>query len=411
MSAAATSGYWGGFSPSRSQPESNLTERANSIYGGLAGLYAFCVPWSDMVLLPYQVQFSRPLAVLAMLCLLLSWRAGNTLRRTGFPVGAMALFILLIPIHLLSATDPERTGRRLLSYLGLFFMTLFIQQCVRSWSAHLLVLRRYIGGCAILLANLGWSVLSGNVQGDGRYTGYGFDPNDLAGQVALSIPVAAYLAFNLRRGAFWYWCYLPVAVLGILMTASRAGLVVLSFVSLYVIASLLRRARRSKWGLIGALLVTGWAIHAFAPHISFHRLATLSDEVSRGDMNGRGAVWINGLQLYWDNPVFGVGAGGFSGSVRGGSRIAAHNTYLEILVEHGAVGLALFLLIVSSLFFIVRRYPLEERLLWWVVLSAWMILILTLSWENREYTWLVWGLCASYVPPRLTWTGGRWRAA
>jgi len=391
--------------------ESQLSGQAQAYYVWLAGLYAFIVPWSDMILLPYQVQFSRPLAVFAVLALVLSWRSGNTLRRVGFPIGAMALFIMLVPIHLLSASDPERTGRRLVSYLGLFFMTLFLQQCVRSWNAHRTVLCCYIGGCTVLMANLGWSVLQGHVQGDGRHTGFGFDPNDLAGQIALSIPVAAYLAFTLRRGSLWFRLYLPLAVVAILLTASRAGLVVLILCSLYPLFCLARRMKRGRLGLVVALALTVMAIDALAPSISFRRLATLRDQVLSGDMNGRGAVWINGLETYWDNPVLGIGAGAFSGAVRGGNRVAAHNTYLGVLVEHGSVGLTLFLAIVFGLFFRVRKYPLEERMLWWTVLLSWMVLVTTLSWENREYTWLMWGLCASFAPRPNERSGGLTRAA
>lgn len=407
MSAAAN--LWGHSRPVATY-ESAMSNRANAVYGWMAGVYAFAVPWSDMVLLPYQVQFSRPLAILAALCLMLSWRAGNTLRRTGFPLGAMALFITLVPLHLLSASDPERAARRLLSYLGLFLMTLFIQQCVRTRKAHLSVLGFYIAGCCVLLANLGWNVVSGNVQGDGRYAASNVDPNDLAGQIALSIPIASYLAFTLSRRAFWFRLYLPFAVVGILLTASRAGLVAMIIASLYPLIFFMRRMRRGKLSLAAAILVTALAVDYLAPNISFHRLATLGDQISRGDMNGRGAVWANGLALYWDNPMFGIGAGGFSGAVGGGSRIAAHNTYLEVLVEHGAVGLALFLSIVFGLFFRARRFPVEERLLWWTVLAAWMVLILTLSWENREYTWLIWGLCLSFVPPESPATAGGPRA-
>lgn len=409
MSAAVQG--WAGVRSTSSEYESAFSERANTVYCWIAGLYAFAVPWSDTVLLPYQMQFTRPLAIFALLCLLFSWRAGNSFRRIGFSVGAMALFITLAPIHLLSAPDPERTGRRLLSYLGLFCMTLFLQQCIRSRKTYLFVLGCYLAGCSVLLANLGWSVFLGDVQGDGRYAGTGFDPNDLAGQIALSIPIASYLAFTVRRGAFWCIAYLPLAIVGILLTASRAGLVVMVFASLYPLYCLLRRMKRGKIGMIAAILATGWGISALAPNISFHRLATLGDQVSRGDLNGRGAVWINGWQMYWENPVFGIGAGSFSGAVQGGSRVAAHNTYLEVLVEHGAAGLAVFLAIVIGLFYRVRRYPIEERLLWWVVLSAWMILILTLSWENREYTWLIWGLCAGAVPQVTEGMRGRLRDA
>jgi O-antigen ligase len=353
-----------------------------------------------MVLLPYQVQFTRPLIALAILSLLFSWRADNAVRRVGFPTFGMMLFVLLVPGHFLTADDPERTGRRLLSYVGLFLMALFFQQTIRSWETYCSVLRSFIAGCCVTLGGLVWNLLTGVLQGDGRYSAPGFDPNDLAGQIALSIPIASYLAFNVASGAIWFRLYLPLAVVGVLLTASRAGLVVLLLASTYPALCLFRRTRRGKLGILIAALCTACAIYCLSTNISFHRLATMGEELSRGDMNGRGTVWNNGLQLFWDNPVFGIGAGGFAGSVSGNLRMAAHNTYLEVLVEHGVIGLLVFLAIVFGLLWRTRRFPPEERLLWRVIIGSWMVLVMTLSWENREYTWLIWTLCSSYVARR-----------
>src|SRR3954462_12154681 len=89
-----------------------LSRRADNVYGWIAGILAFMVPWSDMVLLPYEIQFTRPLVVLAILSWLFSWRAGNALRRVGFPILGMTAFVLLVPAHLFTADDPGRIARR-----------------------------------------------------------------------------------------------------------------------------------------------------------------------------------------------------------------------------------------------------------------------------------------------------------
>jgi O-antigen ligase len=377
--------------------QSGLSRRAETVYGWIAGILAFLIPWSDMLLLPYDVQFTRPLIALAVLSWLFSWRAGNVLRRVGFPTFGMMLFVLLVPAHFLTADDPERIGRRMLSYLGLFLMALFLQQTIRSWQTYCCVLRSFIAGCSVTLGGLVFNVLAGVQQGDGRYSAPGFDPNDLAGQIALSIPLASYLAFKVASGAIWFRLYLPVAVVGVLLTGSRAGLIILLLACTYPALCLLRRTKHSQLGIVIAVLCMACTIHYVSPKVSFHRFATIGEELSRGDLNGRGTVWKNGLQLFRENPVFGIGAGGFSGSVSGNLRIAAHNTYLEVLVEHGIVGLLVFLGIVFGLLWRTKKFPAEERMLWRVVIGAWMLLVMTLSWENREYTWLIWALCCSYV--------------
>ncbi len=388
---------WNLFRPEALSNQIGLSPRAQTLYGWFAGFIAFSVPWSDMVDLPYSVQFTRPLVILAVFSWLLSWRSGNVVRPANFPIYAMSLFVILVPCHFLFADDPERTGRRLLSYIGLFLMTFFIYQAVRTWEMYTLVLRSFIAGCCIPLVGLAWNFMNGVAQGDGRFTATGFDPNDLAGQLALSIPTAAYLAINLPKRGIWFWLYLPLAVAGVLLTASRSGLVILLLACIYPLLGLIRRTKNSKIGILGSLVCAGLGVYSLSSDISFHRLGTLGDEISRRDMNGRGTVWNNGLDLFWQNPILGIGAGSFSGTVGGGIRMAAHNTYLEILVEHGAIGLTVFLTILAGLILKTKRYPLDERLLWWITLGCWMILVATLSWENREITWLIWGLCISFV--------------
>ena len=385
------------FRPKTLSNQVGLSPKAQTLYGWFAGLIAFTVPWSDMVELPYSVQFTRPMVILAVISWLLSWRSGNAVRPANLPIYAMSFLVLLVPFHFLFADDPERTGRRLLSYIGLFLMTFFIYQAIRTWEMYTLLLRSFIAGCCIPLGGLAWNFMNGVVQGDGRYTAAGFDPNDLAGQLALSIPTAAYLAINLPKRGIWFWMYLPLAVAGILLTASRSGLLILLLACIYPLLGLIRRTKNNKIGILGSLVCAGLGVYSLSSNISFHRLGTFGDEISRGDMNGRGTVWNNGMELFWENPVFGIGAGSFSGTVGGGIRMAAHNTYLEILVEHGAIGLTVFLMILVGLILRIRRYPLDERLLWWVTLGCWMILVTTLSWENREITWLLWGLCISFV--------------
>jgi O-antigen ligase len=309
------------------------------------------------------------------------------------------LFIIVAPANFLWTEDPERTARRVVSYLGLFLMTVLFHQTTRSWHTHLLILKCLVAGCAVSLAGLAWNLARGVATGDDRYTAPGFDPNDLGAQIALSIPIAMYLAFKAPKGAIWFRLYLPFAVVGVLLTASRAALVVLALVSLYPALGLLRRAKRRKVGVIAAVLVSAAAVYYASLSISFQRLATIGDELERRDMNGRFAVWDNGMDLFWENPIIGVGGGAFSTAVRGGSQMAAHNAYLEVLVEHGTAGLLFFLAIILSLFVQVRRFPGDERMLWWIVLAALAVLITTLSWENREMTWMLWALCTSFVPP------------
>ena len=98
-------------------------------------------------------------------------------------------------------------------------------------------------------------------------------------------------------------------------------------------------------------------------------------------------------------PFIVVGAGAFDTCVQPIMGIAwvAHNTFLSVLVEEGVIGFALFGLMLCSLWSrILKAAPLERRL-WMVMLLAWAIGVMDLTWESRKPTWLVFGLM-SVVP-------------
>src|SRR5260221_8849669 len=74
-----------------------LSAQAKNLHAWWAGFFAFAIPWCDMLLLPYQVQFTRPLVILAILAWLFSSQAGARVRPLNHALYAMALFILVAP--------------------------------------------------------------------------------------------------------------------------------------------------------------------------------------------------------------------------------------------------------------------------------------------------------------------------
>jgi O-antigen ligase len=242
-----------------------------------------------------------------------------------------------------------------------------------------------------------YNFINGTVLGDGRYTAPGFDPNDLAVTLVLGLPIAWYLAFTSRTARWINRFYIPCVFAAALLTASRAGLVALAVSMAFPLLAIPKISWRARMSLVSlAMLCTGGVTY-FWSDFSAGRLSTISDQLTIGDMNGRVDVWEQGLEIFKENPILGVGGGVFEAELarRRGSAVAAHNTYLGILVEHGLVGLFCFLGIILSL--VVRSWqsPPLDRSLWIVVLVVWGVAVSTLSWENRELSWLLWGLCAA----------------
>ncbi len=133
---------------------------------------------------------------------------------------------------------------------------------------------------------------------------------------------------------------LPTAVFA---TMTRA--VWLSFVLSGFAALMLGRSRRRIWGLMAA----GATLVVFAT-LASNQLKTAFEErlEERSPIEFRTAVYELTWEMIKEKPLFGWGPHQLSPEIE--ARIsefhpngyAAHNTFMEILVEHGVIGLALY---------------------------------------------------------------------
>lgn len=155
---------------------------------------------------------------------------------------------------------------------------------------------------------------------------------------------------------------LPVAILATMTRAvwlSFAGTVVA-----LVFASPCRSLRRACLGLAlfggaGLLII-----------LSFPELRTaLTDRLEeRGPVEFRAAVYTGGWQMFLERPMMGWGVNQMPGELARHvsgykkTQLYPHNTYLELLVEHGVLGLALYLWLMWELWRLGRgAIPQGER--------------------------------------------------
>lgn len=364
---------------------------------GLAAVWllTFAIPWGDMLVLPYQVQGSRVFTLVVGVFWLFAIARGRALRKPEIAHWVLLLFIACAAANLPWTPDPEKSFRRILSYSQLLLVAALVHQAARTIRQFHSLLAAYLAGTLVAIAGQFYNFTLGVTTGDGRYTSPGFDPNDLAITIVLGIPIAWHLAVKRRLYTYLASCYIPLAITGCLMTASRGALVTLAVALLYPLTSLPRMRRRS---IAAFLLILGGSVIVFVSlkgDIAFHRLATITRELSNRDLNGRVDIWQRGIEIFLENPILGAGAGNF-GSAVGSWRsrdIAAHNTLLGILVEHGLVGTCLFLFTIIALLKRARQGESDEGRFWILLLASWCVAVSTLSWENRELTWLLWGLC------------------
>lgn len=232
-----------------------------------------------------------------------------------------------------------------------------------------------------------------------RYAASGFDPNDLALTLAISLPLSYCLAVR-SRGAFAavYWVQMALAFLTVLLSASRTGFLTALIAATVAPLTFRYVSSRQRAAVCAGIAVAALAAAMFVPATSWKRLSTIGTEVSAGKLNARELIWSAGFRALRERPVEGVGTGAFPRSVEPvmgwpkGWLVVAHNTFLSVLVETGVVGFGLFFAFLAVIVVSVARMPGIDRVMWGVVLTVWAVGASTLTWEVRKPTWMIFAL-------------------
>jgi O-antigen ligase len=194
------------------------------------------------------------------------------------------------------------------------------------------------------------------------------DPNYLAAVLVPALVFAAFMLAFTRPPLLRFLLVVAIGTmtLGVFLTGSRGGIIamVAVFVASLVFGGPVRSRAVMLFLFIGAAGVLYFTL--VAPPAALQRVTNFSE----GGGSGRTDLWAVSLAMSGDHPLLGVGAGNFTVvEPRYAARNlaltdvnlvldqphVAHNTYLEVLTEFGAVGLALFVLLIGSILGLGRR--------------------------------------------------------
>ena len=371
------------------------------------------------------------------LLLALSWLATVVLKReqpsllASRPrfVGALALFILWVALGMSWAKRPDLTAGAMLTLILNSALFPIVFAAVREPRHARWVCAAFVAG-TVLTAVYGLVTGAGADPADeGRLESPGINPNQLGGYLAVAAILAATLAGNRRlpaaRRALWAGAAAVCLPLQ-LLTGSRGALLGLAAV-LLAAPFLVRRSSRAAVGALVALaIVLGAASFAtVVPDAVVQRITTVQNGGS-----GRTDIWRMGLRMVQAHPINGVGAGNFSISTvdyllrPGATQRAiyivdepkvAHNIYLEVLAELGAVGFVLFGVIVvtgvlsarAAIRAARRRGDQETELLSRGLLLALIAMLLSAFFSSELFNKPLWILLALAVTMRSFATGAR----
>lgn len=381
-------------------PEARSTVPERAAWALLC-LFVFSIPWEKSVLAPGVGTLTRLLGIIAFSAGLIVAIRRRAVRPSNLAMAWAALLVLWSALTYLWSLDPQATAARVSTLVELLAMLWLIWDSSRSAIRQGQLMQAYVWGAVAACFDAYFRYLRNQQTYYRRYAAAGFDPNDFGIVLVLAIPLALYLA--LRARGWKRWCFraaVLVIVGGVLLTASRTALIATFITFGFAIWTWRAADRAQKISSVILLALLVLSMFRLAPAPSRNRLATIPKELTSGTLHDRTRIWRSGLKVLESHFVLGVGSGAYPEAVRPwlgtpgvpGHQYVAHNTFLSVLVECGAVGFGLYVLLLGTLVVFIWTMPSVERALWAVALAAWTVGVSTLTWEHYKPTWLLFAL-------------------
>ena len=298
--------------------------------------------------------------IVAALAIIIALQNRPTLASTSIwslrPAKYTIVFMVLVVVSMTFSILKHATfGTIKGTALSVCVSLVLLIKSARNWKD----VRRLLMACVLSSLVLAFSAEITSFAGRAGYT-HDLDPNDFAFVMDALLPFSVTFALVSRR--FKRLCYIGVSlwlVLEILHTESRGGLLGLACIITMLIVLLPGKRRgqllpKASKAMIASRIITiimaasiAWHVIPNSARVRFETLGHPDSgyNANLNDPTGRFSIWLQTLPLSVDRP-WGWGAGAFNtvdGKYGGGRYKAAHNMYLQALIELGFEGLALFL--------------------------------------------------------------------
>ena len=355
-------------------------------------LFAFAVPWEYSLDLGEPVgNVARVLGLLVLAAAVPAVLLTGRMRRPG-PLQWLVLGLFLwFCCSYFWTIEQAATLARLRGYFQVMMVVWVAWEFAETVEDFRDLLRAYVAGSWVLAILTVANLASPEAAGQIRFVAEGQDPNDVARFLDLGFPMAALLLDSelTAVGKLFSFGYLPVGLVGVLLTASRSGFLA-ALVALAGCGLLLVRSHVRVW-LAGAFALPAIAAGFWflVPHETLQRITTIPEQLQSGDLNYRLNIWQAGWQAFVQAPFFGSGSGTFVHAARLAPADTAHNTLLSIAVEGGIVAVMLAAAIVAVCVRSVAEVRGSVRMALAAALLAWLVISLVATVEVSRTTWLL----------------------
>ena len=368
----------------------------------------FTIPWEGLIRFPGIGNLATAVGTVVGAFWLLTVLLTNQIRKPSLFHLMVCLFVCWNALSIFWTTDPIITFVQVWTWIQLLILAFILWDLFATRASLLSGLQMYVLGAYVAIG----SAIENYISRDPFYTYYQrYSPGDTHPDgfglfLALGIPIAWYLANSQSTGKwarvlkFVNYAYIPAAFVGLALSGTRTALIASIPGMIFGFASL---SRINIWTRVLIALFLTSAIFILLPQVqqlrSFQRFNTIPTEITEGDLNNRTNNWREGLDIFVQDPVLGIGSNRYR-SVNSLGHVA-HNSFLQVLVEVGLVGAALFGSILAIAVISALRQPKWDATFWLTVLFVWAIGASLLAWEDRKATWLFLTLAtASAALPR-----------
>ena len=323
----------------------------------------------------------------------MTWRAGklNTILILSF------LFATWATLSNLWTLNEEFTWERTPTMFLLAAFIYMLYDIVSDEKELKIITASFCIGATILAISCIHNYMQGKGISEGsdvmRYSGMGENPNRLAVYMAFAVMFWAYSvdAFVTKRR------YIPIltvfyvlmAVSVVVMTGSRNGFVgmIEALIYLFFFAPSITKRGRATVAIL--FVFVGLLIFGMLPRTNIERLGDTANQILTGTLTHRTEIWAAAVPVIDKHLFLGVGLGSFNTATR--FRIwVAHNSFIAILTELGAVGLGIFLTILAlAVSRVVRRASVKNTCFFVALFITWATVASVADLQLYKITWLM----------------------
>ncbi len=361
-------------------------------------IFALAVPLENIVAkYPAVGSITRIIGIMVFILGIFAIIARRWVYATPRVILPVIAFVLWAGLTYLWSLNVQLTAIRFTTYVQLVTMLWLLWQFVDDRDLLERILQFYIFGayvlCAITLINYSTHQ---SVYED-RYSAIGYDPNYFGVSLALGMPLAWFLFIRSKNifSSLFAGMYIPVALLTVVLTGSRGAFLSTATASVFILASIpkMNWARRFFTLSISSVAVLG--IIYYLPPEQLERFSGVFNEIFHGDASGRKQVWEAGLRVFVAHPWIGVGDASFPDSIQTMIRgyKVAHQTFLSILVETGAIGFTLFISFSGGCLWKLRSIGKgTDKTVCISILVTWIVSACSLNLLMNKFTWLMFAI-------------------